>query len=137
MCIAIISFCELDDWPLLVASNRDEYYDRPSLPPLIERSGEVTWLAPRDDRAGGTWVGINQCGVFAVITNRSDLDQKPPPGACSRGLLVRDILRASSVEKALKSTRSALARPSAPFNLIFGDSRRIYLVARTNERTTR
>ena len=127
MCVAIISYRELADWPIFIASNRDEYYDRPSSPPALEKRSEVTWLAPRDGRAGGTWIGVNQHALFAVITNRSDLSLGAPPGARSRGLLVQEVLQAGSLAEALTVCQRAIFEPSAPFNLVLGAPEGVFL----------
>ncbi|MEE8141785.1 MAG: NRDE family protein [Planctomycetota bacterium] len=129
MCVAIISFRELPDWPIFIASNRDEYYDRPSSPPALQNSGGVTYLAPRDERAGGTWIGVNQHQLFAVITNRSDLSFGTPLEARSRGLLVQDLLQAGSLAQAVTVCQKAISQPSAPYNLVFGTSKGVFLAA--------
>jgi uncharacterized protein with NRDE domain len=82
----------LADYPLLVAANRDEQYDRPSAPP--RRLDDVpSIVAGRDLRAGGTWLGINDRGVLAAMLNRRmSTGIKPAPDARSRGLLCMDLL---------------------------------------------
>jgi uncharacterized protein with NRDE domain len=88
------------DYPLLVAANRDEQYDRPSAPPrLLDNRPRV--IAGRDLRAGGTWLGINEHGVVAAMLNRRINSHNVPfPGARSRGLLCMDLLARRSVEEA-------------------------------------
>lgn len=76
--------------PLIVAANRDEFYDRQGLPPRFEPSEEVAYVAPRDPRAGGTWFGLNESGIVVALTNRPA--ENPLPEAPSRGNLVRDLL---------------------------------------------
>ncbi|HVP60149.1 MAG TPA: NRDE family protein [Myxococcaceae bacterium] len=73
---------------LQIAANRDEFLARPATPP--EPSADGRWLAPRDLRAGGTWLGVNAAGLFVGVTNRAagprDTSRR------SRGLLVLDAL---------------------------------------------
>lgn len=109
MCLAI--FTALDDWTVFVASNRDEDRSRPSLPPQRELRGGVTVLSPRDLLAGGTWIGVNDRGLVALLTNRSDLPTPPSPGR-SRGLLVRELLDCrdlASATRRLEAARSCTA----------------------------
>ena len=86
MCTLAIYFRMLPDYPLVVAANRDEQYDRPSAPP--QRLDTVpTIIAGRDLRAGGTWLGINRHGLLAAMLNRRINGGLPAPDARSRGLL--------------------------------------------------
>ena len=70
MCTLIAIHRTVTGAPLVVAANRDEYLDRPAEGPSIHEKPGGPVLAPRDVRAGGTWLGINPMGVFAGVTNR-------------------------------------------------------------------
>lgn len=92
MCTLALYLKSFDHYPLVVAANRDEYYDRPSAAPALLRVRPAI-VAGRDLRAGGTWLGINEHGLAAGILNRrTDGEQEPRPEARSRGLLCLDIL---------------------------------------------
>lgn len=78
------------DPKLVLATNRDEFYDRQGNPPEFRTDGQIPYLAPEDPRKGGTWIGINQEGLVVALTNR--LDENPKPDAPSRGHLVRELL---------------------------------------------
>ena len=67
MCTLVVASHVLPDRPLVVVANRDEQLDRASSPPFAWKEG---FFAPRDDVAGGTWLGVNDHGVFVGITNR-------------------------------------------------------------------
>src|SRR5206468_4080925 len=89
-----------DGYPLVVIANRDEQLDRASSPPFVwpvARPGAATFLAPRDDVAGGTWLGVNDKGVFVGITNRY-LGPKDDTRV-SRGAIVKDALELGSVRE--------------------------------------
>lgn len=104
--------------PLLVAANRDEILSRPASPPHLW-PGTPRVIAPRDDLAGGTWLGLNEHGLFVGVTNRAG----PPPDATrrSRGKLVLDALRAPSA--AALHDKLADLDPAAynPFHLLYAD----------------
>lgn len=100
MCTLAIYFRMLPRFPILVAANRDEQYDRPSAPPgLLENTPKI--IAGRDLRAGGTWLGVNEHGVLAAMLNRRvNSHNVSLPGARSRGLLCIDLLARRSAAEA-------------------------------------
>jgi len=58
---------------LRLVANRDERLDRPSAPPSWHVRNDAAGgagLWPVDLEAGGTWLGLNEAGVVAAITNR-------------------------------------------------------------------
>ena len=70
MCLLAIAIGASARWPLVIASNRDEYRDRPTLPLAVwTTSGGVTVVSGRDLRAGGTWLGSTTGGRIALLTN--------------------------------------------------------------------
>jgi len=119
VCTLTFAWQVFEDAPLVVVANRDEALDRPSLPP--ERFGEdPAVVAPRDEEAGGTWIGYNDRGLFAAITNRWVDDAAE--GKRSRGLLTRDVLGHATATSAARSVERELAeREYEPFNLVIAD----------------
>ena len=92
MCLLAIAFNQRPDISLAVCSNRDEFYQRPTLPMHWWRDMPV--LAGRDKQEGGTWMGLSRSGRFAAVTNFRDFTK---PGfhearPKSRGNLVTDFL---------------------------------------------
>jgi uncharacterized protein with NRDE domain len=98
MCLLAVQYKSVPEAPILVAANREEAYDRPSLIPSIQ-PGKPRVLSGVDARAGGTWLGVNQNGLFVGAANRPKLFQPQAPK--SRGLLCRDLLRANSARHAV------------------------------------
>ncbi len=109
-----------EDYPLVVAANRDEQYDRPSLPPtLLATTPKI--IAGKDLRAGGTWLGVNETGLVTGILNRHfDGQNSVAAGARSRGLLCMDLLERSSVVGANELIQTDRFRYN-PFTLLFAD----------------
>jgi len=127
MCTLVVAWRAFEETPVVVAANRDEGLDRPASPPAIS-PGDPRVLAPRDEGAGGTWIGYNEAGVLAAITNRwTDRDRE---GERSRGLLVRDALRERSAEYAARGVEEELAaREYEPFFLLLADAEAAILLA--------
>ena len=119
MCTLTLGWRVFDEAPVVVAANRDELLDRPSEPPAVAE-GDPSVLAPRDAEAGGTWIGYNEHGVLAAITNR--WVDVPGGGERSRGLLVRDVLDAASAHEARAVVDDALATHTYDgFNLVVAE----------------
>jgi hypothetical protein len=107
MCLLAVQYRLVPESPILVASNREEYFDRPSLSPSIQ-SGKPRILAGIDQKAAGTWLGVNQNGVFVGLCNR--VTTRPLFGQRSRGLLALDLLRCTSADKALDRAHAEFAK---------------------------
>lgn len=120
MCTLTLAWHALPDVPVAVAANRDEAVDRPSTPPGVYRTDPLI-VAPRDDDAGGTWIGFNEFGVLVAVTNRWTSDDLA--GERSRGLLVADALACESAAEATALVERATAeREYDGFNLVVADN---------------
>ena len=62
--------------PILVAANREERFDRPTQYPKIQ-SGYPRVVCGIDLVAGGTWLGVNQFGLFCAVANRRKANPSP------------------------------------------------------------
>ncbi len=120
MCTLTLAWQVFEDTPVAVAANRDEAIDRPSEPPGPYRENPNA-VAPRDTEAGGTWIGVNEHGLFAGITNRWNDEELA--GERSRGLLVADVLSCASTAEALETVERAMsASEYAGFSLVVADA---------------
>jgi hypothetical protein len=106
MCLLAIQYRLVPEAPILVAANREELYNRPSQVPSIQ-SGKPRVLSGLDLQAGGTWLGVNQHGLFVAVCNRPKLTPVPAPR--SRGGLCREMLRAGSARKAMDMAMDELS----------------------------
>jgi uncharacterized protein with NRDE domain len=109
---------------LVVAANRDEYYDRPTAP--------AQWWADhpdvfggRDLRAGGSWMAVSRSGRFAALTNvRRDYgpaaeaadSSRPSRGHLVEQFVVGHLAAAEFVDRLLTERIDY-----AGFNLLTGD----------------
>jgi uncharacterized protein with NRDE domain len=126
VCTLTFTWQAFEEYPVLVAANRDELFERPSRSPgLID--GERRIVAPTDEEAGGTWIGYNEDGLVAAITNRwIDTDLA---GERSRGLLVRDALDQRNAEDACRVVERTLdANEYEGFNLLVADANAAILI---------
>ncbi|HEU0079343.1 MAG TPA: NRDE family protein, partial [Longimicrobiaceae bacterium] len=68
MCLILLAHDAHPRYRLVVAANRDEFYERPTAPAAWWPDAPGV-LAGRDLRGGGTWLGITRGGRFAAVTN--------------------------------------------------------------------
>ncbi|HEX2675636.1 MAG TPA: NRDE family protein [Polyangiales bacterium] len=112
------------DFPLIVAANRDEHYARPSTAPAqIAVAPRI--VAGLDKRAGGTWLGVNECGLLVGLTNQRTY-MPPDPRLRSRGEVVMAALRARSLDELREVLERVRPEEHNAFNLLFGDGRELF-----------
>lgn len=110
---------------LAVSGNRNELLARPATGPRVE--GGV--LAPRDESARGTWLGLNRAGLFVCITNRTGA--MVDPARRSRGLLVRDALGAASARALHEELSRVPGDRYNGFHLVYADLRDAFVTVGT------
>jgi uncharacterized protein with NRDE domain len=119
MCLILLALDTHPDYALILAANRDEFYDRPTAAAAFW--DEAPWvLAGRDLKAGGTWLGIDRRGRLAAVTNYRQ-GRREAEAPRSRGHLVSDYLTGRTdgrTHVALVELEAALYNG---FNLIAGD----------------
>jgi len=125
MCLIVFTWRPGHPQPLLMAANRDEFYDRPSLP-LAEWPDVPGLIAGRDRQAGGTWLGIGPQGRFAALTNIRDPRQ--PPRGRSRGELPVQYLGGRLGPQAFLRDLAQRAGDYSGFNLLLGDPQQLWLL---------
>ena len=123
MCTLVAGVGQSPTVPLWVAANRDELLARPARGP--ERWPGEDFVAPRDEQAGGTWLGLNRHGLFVGVTNR--YPAKKDDARDSRGTLVVEALRHRGAAE-LHRTLAALSplRFNA-FHLLYADAAAAYV----------
>ncbi len=131
MCLILIAIKSHPGYKLVIAANRDEFYERPASPAAFW-DDEPGLLAGRDLRAGGTWLGITTKGRIAAITNYRD-PSSIKSDAPSRGSLVTGFLsgRQSPVDYLEGLKRDAGEYNG--FNLIVGEKHELYWYSNRGE----
>lgn len=119
MCLAVLALHTLPGLPVLIAANRDEYHARPTIP-AAPWPDDPRIVAGRDLQSGGTWMGMNMNGRYALVTNFRD-PASVMPGAPSRGALVDKFLRGDDTPAAYAALVDSAGAVYNGFNLIVGD----------------
>ena len=106
MCLMAIQYQLVPEAPVLVAFNREEYYDRKTQAPTIQ-SGKPRILGGVDLVAGGTWLGVNQHGMLVAACNRRKYQF--PMAPLSRGVLCRELLKCRTAHDAAELAMEELS----------------------------
>ncbi|MFN7120892.1 MAG: NRDE family protein [Hydrogenophaga sp.] len=118
MCLIAFALNADPAWPLLIASNRDEFFERPTAPLHRWRLDDGTEVVGgRDLRDGGTWLGVNARGRVAMLTNVRQ--PTPQPASRSRGELVTRWLQSDGDPDRFAAGLSPAEYGA--FNLVVGD----------------
>ena len=135
MCTAVLLRRPGHAWPLMLASNRDEMQDRPWQAPARHWPERPEVVGGLDALSGGSWEGVNDWGVVAVVLNRygslgSDANKR------SRGELVLEALDHAEAREAAKALRDLEPGAYRSFNLIVADAREAYWLRNLGEAET-
>jgi uncharacterized protein with NRDE domain len=118
MCLILFALDSHARYPLIIAANRDESYERPAAP-LAFWSDAPGIAGGRDLDAGGTWLGITRQGRWAALTNfrRAGSYKLDAP---SRGTLVSEFLKDDSSPPQYLDRVAGRAGAYNGFNLLVG-----------------
>lgn len=130
MCTLIVSFRQQDSLPLVIAANRDEQRGRPATGP--RRWNGEDFVAPRDEEAGGTWLGLSRSSLFVGVTNRFMAPKHPE--RASRGQLVVEALRAPSAMALRAQLEGLKATRFNAFHLLYADAQHGFVTWSDGER---
>lgn len=124
MCLILLSYQQHPNYRIVLAANRDEFYNRPT-EGLHEWPDQPGILAGKDLEHRGTWMGITRTGRLAAITNyRNPAAIKPK--SPSRGQLVAGYLESTiPPDEYLEDVATDGYRYNG-FNLIVGNQQRLF-----------
>lgn len=130
MCIVALAWHVLDDMPLCLISNRDEFYHRPTA--LLHQWEHTPIIAGQDLQSGGTWMGVTPQGRWAVLTNfRDGRDKKQYE--TSRGHLVQAFLESDLLPIRFAQQLEQRQQNFAGFNLFMGTAEQAVYMSNRGE----
>ncbi len=116
MCTLIVLDRIVPEFPVIAAANRDEFFSRPASGP--QRLSSDPWIVgPRDEEAGGTWIGVGRGGLFAGLTNRPHGGDRDPSRR-SRGEVTLEALKSGSAGAAIAAVEALPAGRYNGFHLL-------------------
>ena len=125
MCLISMQLNQHASYKFMLVANRDEQYDRPSLPAHFWPD-HPDLLAGKDLSEQGTWLGITKQGRIAAVTNSYLTTDQESDKKLSRGKLVIDYLTGGiGAEDYLNQVRQQRSDYNG-FNLIVGSSESLH-----------
>jgi uncharacterized protein with NRDE domain len=124
MCLIFLAYQQHPTYPIIIAANRDEFYQRKTIPAHFWKDHPHV-LAGRDAEANGTWLGVNTSGKISLLTNYRDLSNLKS-SAPSRGKLVSNFLIDAANAKNYLEAVQETSQAYNGFNLIVGSTEGLY-----------
>lgn len=134
MCLILVSLLSHPSYPLILASNRDEFYARETAP-MAWHGKDPAILCGTDLKEGGSWLGVTETGRIAALTNHRD-PSRVKPGAASRGWIVSRFLEGSEEAPAFAESLKRERDRTNGFNLLFGTVDRLFHYSNVSDRLT-
>lgn len=92
-----LTYLPIADNQFILTSNRDETPLRKTIPPKKHVEDGVTLTYPKDEIAGGTWIGVSSKNRVVCLLNGGFVNHKRKlPYKMSRGIIVKNILIADN-----------------------------------------
>ncbi|WP_432667356.1 NRDE family protein [Wukongibacter baidiensis] len=132
MCIIFFAYKSHPQYKLILATNRDEFYERPTENARFWRHYPHV-LGGRDLEKMGTWLGINRKGEFAAITNYRDFSLLVDDPK-SRGDLVKGFLIESQAPKTYMKGIRERYHEYNPYNLLVGNMSSLYYYSNVEDK---
>lgn len=118
MCLILLALHAHPRYPLVLAANRDEWFNRAAaVSAFWEETPDL--LAGRDLSAGGTWLGVTRQGRLAALTNVRE-PGRTRPDARSRGERVCAFLQSSVSSPDFQQHLQHTDARYNGYNLLFG-----------------
>jgi len=97
-----VSFIYKGNKDFMLISNRDEAVNRKTIAPKLYEENGVALLYPKDEFAGGTWIGSSSKNRLLCLLNGSFVKhERKLSYKKSRGVLVKELLAVDDVSKEL------------------------------------
>lgn len=125
MCTVVVLNGVRRDFPVVLATNRDEFFARPSSG-AIRLLEQPKTVGGRDLVSNGSWMGVTEQGLFVGVTNQRSF-HAPDRSKRSRGEVVINALKLGQSDAIADMLRTLDAREFNGFNLLWGDAQALFV----------
>lgn len=99
-----VTLIPIEENNFILTSNRDEDLSRKTLFPKFYEINNIKMLFPKDSFAGGTWIGLSEKkNAICLLNGGFKRHKRLELYKQSRGVVVKDLLQSSNIEKSLKN----------------------------------
>jgi len=123
MCVLFVANKVCPSYPLIIIANRDEFHQRPTA--KLHQWPDSNITAGRDLEAKGTWLGVDNTGKIAALTNIRNA-QYIKTAAPTRGQLVTDYLTSTKDDQQFSEQLRQQGSQYSGFNLLYGQVGQLY-----------
>jgi uncharacterized protein with NRDE domain len=114
-----VTYLPIGNNQFILTSNRDESPMRKTIAPKKYDEQGVALVYPKDELAGGTWIGLSEKNRLVCLLNGGfEIHERKGPYAMSRGLIVKKIL---SAENSVTCIENFIFDNIEPFTLVLVD----------------
>src|SRR5699024_3022240 len=135
MCLINFHLQDHPHYKLIVAANRDEFYERPTAQAHFWQDKPYV-LAGRDMVQSGTWLGVTKQGRFAALTNFRSAEQVNED-KISRGEIVNNHLEASMQPQVFGQYLLERQDQYDGFNVIVGNQEALFYYSNRHGEVTK
>jgi len=97
-----VTFIKKGNNEFVLTSNRDETPNRVTLKPELYKVEGTAVLFPKDEKAGGTWIGISDKNrTLCVLNGGFEYHKRKSNYRLSRGIVVKDLLISNNIYEAI------------------------------------
>tara|TARA_B110000046_G_scaffold185300_1_gene226442 strand:- start:43 stop:498 length:456 start_codon:yes stop_codon:yes gene_type:complete len=94
-----VTYLPLGNNNFILTSNRDEAPSRKTTPPKLYEEDGVKLTYPKDELAGGTWIGTsNKKRLVCLLNGGFESYERETSYKMSRGIIVKAILKSNNFE---------------------------------------
>ena len=126
MCTSIIFINRSSKWPVIIGSNRDERLNREWKFPARHWFNKYSnIIAGKDEKKGGSWIGVNDSNLVSLIHNRKTKKLKK---STSRGNIILDVLKHTEINSSLNYIKKINRLKYNNFNLLISNSKKTFWI---------
>ena len=114
-----VTYIPLGKNEFILTSNRDESPFRKTVPPETYIENKVKLTYPKDEVAGGTWIGLSDKNRLVCLLNGGfEKHKRVTNYKMSRGIIVKQLIK---VENAVDFIKNFDFKGIEPFTIVLGD----------------
>ena len=118
------------EFKLIILSNRDEYFHRPSKPASFVNNYCLYGQDLTPGKEGGTWLGMSKYGKISALLNLDSLDYADDDkNKAGRGFMIPNFLNQNFLSSKYVDSVKIEEKKYNPFNLLFYEKNEYFFIS--------